>query len=114
MKFEERWKAHEKRFDEIYNEIRISLKDLILKLQIIQERFLSQHEACMNEIDRKLKETENKNNRYIKENEKKCEKSISETEKKMWKLVGFIIIAIPTLFYVISQVAAFFITAAKS
>ena len=114
IKFEERWKAHEKRFDEIYNEIRTSLKDLSLKLQIMQERFLSQHETCMNEVDRKLKETEKTNTQEHKDTEKKCEKNINETEKKMWKLVTFIIIAIPTLFYVISQVAAFFITAAKS
>jgi hypothetical protein len=102
-KFEERWKHHEKRFDEIYVEIRSSLKDLGLKLQIMQERFLSQHETCMNEVDRKFHDTE-----------QKTEKSIDQAEKKMWKLLTFMVVAIPTLFYVISQLAIFLITAVKS
>jgi t-SNARE complex subunit (syntaxin) len=114
IKFEERWKAHEKRFDEIYFEIRTSLKDLILKLQIMQDRFLSQHETCMNEVDHKLRDTEKKCEKKNEDTEKKFEKGVGETEKKMWKLVTIMIIAIPTLFYVISQVAIFFITAAKS
>ena len=102
IKFEERWKHHEKRFDEIYIEIRTSLKDLSLKLQIMQERFLSQHETCMNEVDRKIKETESRN-----------EKGIDQAEKKMWKVVTVILVAIPTLFYAIYQLASLIVTAVK-
>jgi hypothetical protein len=102
-KFEERWKHHEKRFDEIYTEIRSSLKDLGLKLQIMQERFLAQHENCMGEVDRKLHETE-----------LKTEKGIDQAEKKMWKLLTVILVAIPTLFYAIYQLATVLVSSVKT
>jgi len=105
-KFQERWDIHEKRFDEIWREIKDSLKDLSLKLQVAQERYLSQHELCMKEIDIKMK---------VEEAEMK--KEIEMSESKIWKAgiwsISIILVAIPSLFYMIWQIVNVFLAISK-
>jgi hypothetical protein len=113
-KFEERWDAHEKRFDEIWREIKDNLKDLTLKMQVAQERYLSQHELCMKEVDKKIKEqAETKIEMVQSENKKQLE----QFESKVWRsgvwVISIILVAVPSLFYLIWQVANVFLTISK-
>jgi len=99
-KFEERWASHEKRYDEIYQEIKSTLKDLGLKFQIMQERYLTQHELCMKEVDNKLTKVETEST-----------EKIDNSEKKIWKVITFVMVAIPTLFYTIYELALVLVSA---
>jgi len=110
VKLETRLQAREemleKRFDEIWREIKDNLKDLTLRLQVAQERYLSQHEICMKEIDIKMKAEQAEN-----------KKEIEASESKIWKAgmwsISVILVAIPSLFYIIWQVANVFLTISK-
>lgn len=91
--FDERWRNHEKRFEETWATIKDELKDCTLRLQVIHDQQLTQHEEFMNEVDEKI------------------DKKTTATNGKMWKILGFIFVAVPTLFFAIFQLAQILLTA---
>ena len=101
-KLEERWASQEKRYDEIYQDLKSTLKDLGLKFQIMKERYLTQHELCMKEVDIKVSKIETEN-----------DAKIVGSEKKIWKVITFVLVAIPTLFYTIYELASVLVSAFK-
>lgn len=97
--FDERWNIYTKHYDDTWQDQKVALKDLGLKIQVMQERFMSQHEICMNEIDDKMKELESEMNAKI-----------DKSEKRTWTIASFILIGIPTLFFAIYQAAMLLIS----
>ena len=89
---EERWSNHEKRAEEIWKGFKDNLKDNTLRLQMLNDQYLTQPAECMKTVDEKV------------------EKQVKGFKKSFWTILTFIFVGVPTLLFAIFQLAQLIIS----
>lgn len=90
--FAERWINHEKRADELWKDFKDTLKDSTLRLQMLNDQYLTRPAECMKEVDEKV------------------DKEVKGLKSSFWKILSFIFVGVPTLLFAIFQLAQLIIS----
>ena len=81
--FDERWTTHEKHASERWTDVQSIMKDIDLKLRLLQDQSL----VLPAEVDARIK------------------KKILEFKNSFWKMIGFMFVCVPTLLYAVFELA---------